>query len=577
MGYSSQDDDEDDVEREMSEEPAADGKQSKARSQRKPQEGDVDDIEDEDFAAGWGSSKQDYYNADNIETEADALEEEQEARRLQKKHLQGMTEADYAFDEDEWLDASKGGEDGDNEGVVTEVLPQLQIRDDMSAAEKLKILKTRYPEFEPLSKEYVTLQEVADDLALSATGAQAAQSRTKATEKPKTPIAVIKYRALSAYLGSLAMYFTLFTSTAQNSEQAQLAMSATELKDHPIMESLMNCRALWERLRDVPIPDVSEMDGVDGISSSAGPKTITANAAEKPSKTKQKPEKKPKKSKAEKAADAAQAEADARRAERIRTTEANLADLSSLIPKNIRKKSKPTTSKPSQLETAGSDFGEETSLTPQEAEEKAKRKKSLRFYTSQIAQKSNKREAAGRDAGGDADLPYRERFRDKQARLNAEAENRAKKRGDAHIQLGDESDEEDRRAAREIRGDAGPDSEDDYYDMVAARANKRKADKQELAQAHAEAARSGGRVEVQEGVGPDGKRKISYAIEKNKGLTPKRNKDVRNPRVKKRKKFEEKKKKLGSIRPVYKGGEGRGGYGGELTGIKKGLIRSVKL
>ena len=78
-------------------------------------------------------------------------------------------------------------------------------------------------------------------------------------------------------------------------------------------------------------------------------------------------------------------------------------------------------------------------------------------------------------------------------------------------------------------------------------------------------------------MGPDGKRAITYAIEKNKGLTPHRKKDVRNPRVKKRKKFEEKKKKLGSVRAVYKGGEGRGGYGGEMTGIKKGLVKSTKL
>ena len=47
--------------------------------------------------------------------------------------------------------------------------------------------------------------------------------------------------------------------------------------------------------------------------------------------------------------------------------------------------------------------------------------------------------------------------------------------------------------------------------------------------------------------------------------------------MKKRKKFEEKKKKLSSIRPVYKGGEERGGYGGERTGIKPGLVKSVKL
>jgi U3 small nucleolar RNA-associated protein 3 len=113
--------------------------------------------------------------------------------------------------------------------------------------------------------------------------------------------------------------------------------------------------------------------------------------------------------------------------------------------------------------------------------------------------------------------------------------------------------------------------------MITARSKQRKADKKALAEAYAEVSRKGGRIDVQEKIGPDGKRAITYQIEKNKGLTPKRNKDVRNPRVKKRKKFEQKKKRLGSIRQIYKGGEGPGGYGGELTGIKKNLVKSVKL
>lgn len=36
-------------------------------------------------------------------------------------------------------------------------------------------------------------------------------------------------------------------------------------------------------------------------------------------------------------------------------------------------------------------------------------------------------------------------------------------------------------------------------------------------------------------------------------------------------------KKLSSMRPVYKGGEGKGGYGGELTGIKTNVVKSMKL
>ena len=67
------------------------------------------------------------------------------------------------------------------------------------------------------------------------------------------------------------------------------------------------------------------------------------------------------------------------------------------------------------------------------------------------------------------------------------------------------------------------------------------------------------------------------AMLKNKGLTPHRPKDVRNPRVKKRKKFEKAKKKVASQKAVYKGGIGDvGKYGGERSGISK-VIKSVRL
>lgn len=223
----------------------------------------------------------------------------------------------------------------------------------------------------------------------------------------------------------------------------------------------------------------------------------------------------------------------------------------------------------------GSDFGEETHLSTRAAAEKAQNKKSLRFYTSQVAQKSNRRADAGRDVGGDVDVPYKERIKDRQARLNAEAEKRGKKLDEygRGMDLGGESDEEDTAAAKEVNGE-----EDEYYDMVSRMSKENKAERTEKYDAIKQAKVENAIVRVVEGeVDEDGKRAIGYVIEKNKGLAPKRKKDVRNPRVKKRKKYEEKKRKLASTRAVYKGGEDRGGYGGEKTGIKTGLVKSIKL
>ncbi|KAK0645312.1 Uncharacterized protein DIS24_g7998 [Lasiodiplodia hormozganensis] len=546
--------------------------------------------EDEDNEA-WGASKEDYYGADAIETEENALEEEKEAIQTQKKQLERMTEADFGFDESEWLDADQE-EDGEADGdVVTEVLPEVQITDDMGPAERLKLLKTRYPEFEPLSKEFLDLQPLHNELALAAAAARKMQQQRAAratgqNKNLKTPAAVIKYRALAAYLAALTMYFALLTSTSTAADGKVTALSPAELRDHPVMEGLVQCRELWSKVKNLSIANKiadsdtsNELEAIEEEpNADVSPMDIeprTSEGAMAPPKTK-------KKTKAQRAAEAAQAAAEAKRAERLRKTEEELAALSSLTDKDaLRKASKTTKSKkPSAAATFAndddSDFGDETELNKHELDEKLRKKKSLRFYTSQIAQKQNKRGAAGKDVGGDADIPYRERLKDRQIRLNAEAEKRGKKALAPEEELGGDSDDEDRRQARQIRDEAASEDEE-YYDMVTARSKQKKADKAAAAAAYAKAAREGAQVIETEEIGADGKRKISYAIAKNKGLTPHRKKDVRNPRVKKKKKYEEKKKKLGSIRQVYKGGEGRGGYKGELTGIKKGLVKSVKL
>lgn len=586
LAYSSLEDEEPDVE---NDDDFGDDMSDDLEAKKNAQTGE----EDEEIG-GWGPSKKDYYNADAIETEQDALDEETEARRIQQKHLQGMTEADFGFDENEWLgqEAEEEVKGADEAGdVVTEVLPQLQITDQMGADERLKLLKTRYPEFDHLAKEFLHLQSLHDELSLAATAAEnMLRLRTGRNGHSKdspmhisSPIAVVKYQALAAYLAAMAMYFALLTSASNEDGSAVLAKSPVELRDHPVMGGLVKCRQLWSRVKDLRIADPivdpangGELTAIEEESDAADEivpitKTVEESNGEKRLR-------KPKKTKAQRAAEAAQAEAEARRAEKMRKTEEELATLASLTDKDARRK----VAKPKRINAAAdttnaddSDFGDENELTAHELAEKARKKKSLRFYTSQITQKAIKRGAAGRDGGGDADIPHRERLRDRQARLQAEAEKRGNKKQGPGDELGGESDEEDRRQARQIRGNEG--SDEDYYDLVAARTNKRKSDRQELAEAYAQAAREGGRVVESDQIGADGKRAITYAIQKNKGLTPRRKKEVRNPRVKKRQKYEEKKKKLKSVRQVYSGGEGKGGYKGELTGIKKGLVKSVKL
>ena len=72
----------------------------------------------------------------------------------------------------------------------------------------------------------------------------------------------------------------------------------------------------------------------------------------------------------------------------------------------------------------------------------------------------------------------------------------------------------------------------------------------------------------------DSARRINNAIEKNRGLTPHRKKELKNPRKKHRVKFAEANvRRKGQVQEVREGG---GVYGGEGTGIKSKVSKSVK-
>ncbi|KIX02958.1 uncharacterized protein Z518_06508 [Rhinocladiella mackenziei CBS 650.93] len=510
--------------------------------------------EDEDDQ-NWGTSRADYYNADVIETEADALEEEAEARRLQQKQLRAMTEADFGFDESAWIEESRQTQ---QKRPAVEKLPELQIPESATAEERLQMLKTRYPEFEPLTKDFLRLQNTYPELKKMAETAVSGQESGQKLEL----VPLTKFRALSAYLGSIAMYLALLTSS-----KSGMALAPGELREHPVMDNLVRCRQLWQ--------DAETLRPVEGqVIPKDKPVSQEQYRDEVARKTTQPPPGKKTKAKATSKrkspsplpppVEVVSAENKPRKSRKFKAKRNELQELLTTSMQN----------------TVGeeSDFGDEAPLTQEEAAEKARRKKSLHFYTSQITQKSNKRGAASRQAGGDDDIPYKERLRDKQDRLIREAEQRGKSdaRGaevldDANDDNNDE-DDDDMVASHQLNSEAN-----EYYNALVAQNKQKKADKQARAEAYVQAAKEGARMYAEEQIGEDGKRKISYAIEKNKGLAPKRKRDVRNPRVKKRKKFDEKMKKLGSIRQVYKGGEGRGGYGGEKTGIKVNLVKSIKL
>ncbi|KAK9473775.1 Sas10 C-terminal domain-containing protein [Dipodascopsis tothii] len=544
-----EDEDLDELEDEDDEVAAAPTRKTKGQAGRGLQAADVDDDDDdwrqvknkyveEDHLTGWGKKAKAYYNADEAEDEEDAIEEEEAAIEIQKKALAEMDAEDFLDDFAE--DTTKGGlvdESTDLKKVVKEKLPEINV-DSLSAEEKLKLLQVRNPEFMLIAKEYDGLVDEYE--ALKASGELETSKRKK-----------VAFVALSAYISCICVYLTLFTSSQADT---------TSLKDHKIMEKLLILREYYKKIAtaeesddesevetspELTYSDEDEEDEAedDEAEDDEGESFGAALAAPKPLKRK-------------------------RDAKSLNVDDELDLDLD-LSVAQLSKRKKLATRARAALDD---DFADATALDDVDLADKAAKRRSLRFYTSKIDQKTRGRKTLERFAG-DEDLPYREREKERQARMTALAELRGKtaaRAGDADFLGGDDDDYDDMPGVKAV---PVADADLDYYNEVKASKDKKVADKAQMTREINAYMRSG-KIAKDETVGVDGKRAINYQILKNKGLTPKRNKDNRNSRVKKRKKYEKAKKKLASMKAVYKAPQTA--YGGEKTGIKKNLSRSVK-
>ncbi|KAJ8463707.1 hypothetical protein ONZ51_g10079 [Trametes cubensis] len=247
--------------------------------------------------------------------------------------------------------------------------------------------------------------------------------------------------------------------------------------------------------------------------------------------------------------------------------------------KSAKAKAKSASSAAPTISSVDDVYGEASALDVADAADKQARKKSLRFHVARIESTSARRAGARSAAiGGDDDIPYRERKREKEARLAKEVA-KAREAGSAGADLDDvdpelEEAESGKKSKKRRRDESESEDEggdaDGYYDLVKRKSKEKKEKKKQ----EYEAAKAAERYVEEEGV--DGPRSLTRAILKNKGLTPKRSKSVRNPRVKKRQKYEKAKKKVASQKAVYKGGVDATRYSGEKTGISQ-TVKSVRL
>ncbi|GMI78914.1 EMBRYO DEFECTIVE 2777, Thallo [Hibiscus trionum] len=169
---------------------------------------------------------------------------------------------------------------------------------------------------------------------------------------------------------------------------------------------------------------------------------------------------------------------------------------------------------------------------------------------------------------GDDDLPKRddigERRRKHELRVLAGAT--VKSEDDHGVEY--DMPEDDGGISGEENGDAeeSEDSEDEFYKQVKQQRAAKLSAKAEIY------TRTSEPPSLPETV--DGKRQITHQIEKNRGLTRQRNKNIKNPRKKYRLQSKKREKqRKGQVRDIRKP---VGQYGGETSGINVGISRSIR-
>ncbi|KAH9248817.1 hypothetical protein BASA81_013518 [Batrachochytrium salamandrivorans] len=256
-----------------------------------------------------------------------------------------------------------------------------------------------------------------------------------------------------------------------------------------------------------------------------------------------------------------------------------------VVPKVERKRKRDL--EKSDLGEGLDDFGEGAEIGEADLIDKLQRKKSLKFIVNRIEQSVSSLNIPKRKVrvGGDDDIPIRDVKAGQQA-----AQNKALKLSQGDLSAFGEDDfvyEEDMAGGNSDSGDSSTedipeDHEEEgafdeegerlYEEMAAQKKDHRDKREAQIQMSHAEMEMHGDVDTLLDGT----KRTATWKILANKGLTPHRKKENRNPRVKKRMKYEAAKKKLSSVRRVAVDKTKIGSYAGEATGINMNRSSSIR-
>ncbi|KAI8823009.1 Sas10 C-terminal domain-containing protein [Fimicolochytrium jonesii] len=613
---------------------------------------------DEMDERAWGKSRKMYYDANDATDEEDAKAEEEEALRLQRLRVSQIREEDFLDDFGDSFAKRVAGE------TTTEATPVTMDEDDLdhlglSSSFPLNLLPSALTEVEVVSKDTSSLPQeelvkiaeasIPDIVGLLAEFRERWEEcrevvgpTLKWSCKPedgsiKSGIArareylELKYRLLVTYSTNVAFYLSLRANPP----------AGVNVQSHPVVQSLVQLREL---LANLEARVEGKVDSDDDESSEADSDEDAA-AQRKRRKRRRKEKRRLRRGMPDLQADIEalisgeveveeleveeQEDADEGLEEESEEFEAPKTKLAkktkaarevngkksakqyeipeeSYVPIGKDKKKKSVQAKAARQ--IANDFGESNEIDELDIDDKIARKRSLKFHVTKVDQAITARQKRlARNAGGDDDIPYRDKFGKliipgaeqpetkavqpsrlfgKPDDLENNSDNEGADMGGLDNGFGEMPDFDKEAPAKGRKRTRGDDAEEDdapevdedalaYYENIASAKKQKKSEKDDRIRVEKEVAAEMSRFDDPDAMEETRKRPATYKILSNKGLTPYRPKEARNPRVKKRMRFEQAQKKLKSFKRVVQK-ESKAGYAGETTGIKKDLARSVR-
>ncbi|KAK6930478.1 Sas10 C-terminal domain [Dillenia turbinata] len=519
-----------------------------------------DTKDDEEKKAGWGPKKSFYYSADNVDfelqssDEEEPAEEEAEVLRLQKERAKALSMEDYGID-----DASLG--ESDREPTLEEL--------------KVKGKTTSKSLEDEEAKGDTAYEVVKKDLdSLSKEEQMDVIKEVQSTTKGGMHYMEVKQLLLLVYCQAIAFYLLLKSE-------------GHPVRDHPVIARLVEIKNLLDKVKELDINLPSELEEILNIThaSESGANIVQENVValapdsfgnnhrptiiatelqeaavntgawlESLNTTEDHVNRVAKRKRQDDQLGLQSVEMlKVRAALEEKLRQKGVLNTAPSKSDKMRKKSHTLKGK---LESFD-DFDDDTADTERGSH-------ALKKGPPKLSQLLSSKVTKPKAVSGDDDIPKRddigERRRKHELRVLA---------GAGVKTMGDAEDEHDIPLADQDAGteDGTEESEDEFYEEVKAQRAAKLAAKAEIY------TRASKVPSLPETV-VDGKRQITYEMEKNRGLTRARKKLTKNPRKKYKLKHQKAvSRRKGQVREIRRPG---GSYGGETSGINTKISRSIR-